>query len=325
MIAPTISPHDPHLVVEHCDMTGGYITHDDGNSWRMFNLVTGIDTFAFDPSHKNVIYAANMALWRSENSGRSWSMIFPNPKENTVEHQVGDHSDVFLTSDDAAYPGAGGISAIAVDPNDSRRLYIAFTKEHSTSTAHVSRSLFSVPATAATKENSDSSILVSSDSGTSWKRLAPIPERALLLTFDGGNLVVVAGRGVYKVSSQGTVTALGQLPSSILAASAAQSGGAIWLYATTREGKVFVSENGGRDWREVTPSLGQSAGKFQAIATSAQHPKIAYIGFRGLRLGAGDQNVFNGIAKTQDGGKTWNIVFKESTKPAKNLDATWIE
>src|ERR1035437_5687098 len=38
MIAPTISPHDPSLVVEHCDMTGGYITHDDGNSWRMFNL-----------------------------------------------------------------------------------------------------------------------------------------------------------------------------------------------------------------------------------------------------------------------------------------------
>ena len=28
MIAPTISPHDPNLVVEHCDMTGAYITTD---------------------------------------------------------------------------------------------------------------------------------------------------------------------------------------------------------------------------------------------------------------------------------------------------------
>lgn len=325
MIAPTISPHDPRLVLEHCDMTGGYITHDDGNSWRMFNLLTGLDGFAFDPKDKNIIYAANAALWRSENQGRSWSMIFPDPRKNTVEHQVGDHSDVFLTTDDASYPGAGGISAVAIDPTDSRRLYIAFTKEHSMSTAHVSRSLFSVPAAAATKENSNSSVLVSSDSGISWKQLAPIPQNALLLTFHNGSLVVVAGNGAYQVSNEGNVSELGQLQSRIFAASAAQAGNATWLYATTREGQVFVSENGGRDWREVTPSLGQSAGKFQAVATSEQHPKVAYVGFRGLRLGAGEENLFNGIAKTEDAGKTWHIVFKESTKPAENLEGTWIE
>ena len=49
MIAPTVSPHDPRIVVEHCDMTGGYITEDGGQSWRMFNLRAGITTFAFDP------------------------------------------------------------------------------------------------------------------------------------------------------------------------------------------------------------------------------------------------------------------------------------
>ena len=38
MISPTISPHDPAVVVEHCDMTGSYITLDGGQSWRMFNL-----------------------------------------------------------------------------------------------------------------------------------------------------------------------------------------------------------------------------------------------------------------------------------------------
>ncbi len=120
MIAPTISPHDPHLVVEHCDMTGGYITHDDGNSWRMFNLRSGIETLAFDPTNKDVIYAANEALWRSENRGKSWSMIFPDPHKNTVEHQVGDHADIFFTSDTASYPGEGSISAIAIDPHDAR-------------------------------------------------------------------------------------------------------------------------------------------------------------------------------------------------------------
>jgi photosystem II stability/assembly factor-like uncharacterized protein len=325
MIAPTISPHDPHLVIEHCDMTGGYITHDDGNSWRMFNLLTGLDGFAFDPKDKNVIYAANAALWRSENRGKSWSMVFPDPRKNTVEHQVGDHADVFLTTNDVSYPGAGGISAIAIDPKDSRRIYIAFTKEHSNSTAPVSRSLFSVPATAAGNDNSDSLILVSEDDGISWKRFAPIPQSALLLTFDDDRLVVVAGNGAYGVSQDGIVSKLGQLQSGIFAASAAHTNNATWLYATTETGELYVSENGGRDWRKSTPSLGQSAGKFQAIAVSEEHPNVAYIGFGGLRLGTGEENLFNGIAKTEDGGRTWNIVFKESTKPAKNLESTWIE
>jgi photosystem II stability/assembly factor-like uncharacterized protein len=325
MIAPTISPHDPRLVLEHCDMTGGYISNDDGDSWRMFNLLSGLDSFAFDPTDKNVIYAANVALWRSENRGKSWSMIFPDPPKNTVEHQVGDHSDVFLTTADGVYPGAGGISAVAVDPHDSNRLYIAFTKEHSSSTAHVSRSLFSVPATAATKENSNSWILVSVDHGISWKRLAPIPQSALLLTFDNNSLVVVAGHGAYSVSREGVVSELGQLQSSIFAVSAAHMGTATWLYATAQSGDLYLSENGGRNWRDIKPSLGQSAGKFEAVATSEQHPRVAYVGFRDLRLGLGNENLFNGIAKTEDAGHTWHIVFKESTKPAENLEGTWIE
>ncbi len=63
-IGPTISPHDSSLVVEHCDMTGGYVTSDNGLSWHMFNLRSGIEVFAFDPEDPHVIYAGNAALWR---------------------------------------------------------------------------------------------------------------------------------------------------------------------------------------------------------------------------------------------------------------------
>jgi photosystem II stability/assembly factor-like uncharacterized protein len=325
MITPTISPHDSRLVLEHCDMTGGYISSDDGNSWRMFSLLSGLDGFAFDPQNKNVIYAANVALWRSENRGKSWSMIFPDPRKNTVEHQVGDHSDIFLSTNDAAYPGAGGISAIAIDPHDSNRIYIAFTKEHTSSNAPVSRSLFSVPGTTTTEEKSNSSILVSADHGISWKALAPIPQSALLLTFHDGNLVVIAGKGAYSVSLEGKVSELGQLKSNIFAASAAQAADTTWLYATTQAGNLYLSKDGGRNWGDIKPSLGQSSGKFEAIAASEQHPQVAYVGFRNLRLGSRNENLFNGIAKTEDAGKTWHIVFKESTKPAENLEATWIE
>src|SRR5208283_4629772 len=118
-IGPTISPHDSQMVVEHCDMTGGYVTRDNGQSWRMFNLRGGLDVLAFDPADPQTIYAANAALWRSGDGGQSWKMLFPSPARNTVEHQLGDHSDYSLTTNDPDYPG-GTISAIAVAPGAGR-------------------------------------------------------------------------------------------------------------------------------------------------------------------------------------------------------------
>ena len=85
MTHPTISPHDPNVVLVGCDMTGGYITYDGGESWRMFNLGTVVSSFAFDPAHPDVIYASNPALWRSADRGRTWRMVFPDPHRNTRE------------------------------------------------------------------------------------------------------------------------------------------------------------------------------------------------------------------------------------------------
>src|SRR5690242_5108475 len=49
MFRPTISPHTPNDVLLRCDMTGAYISHDGGRSWRMFNLRGVVDFFVFDP------------------------------------------------------------------------------------------------------------------------------------------------------------------------------------------------------------------------------------------------------------------------------------
>ena len=61
MIHPLISPHDPKLMLNACDMTGSYISRDGGDSWRMFNLRSGTSCFAFDPSDENIIYAGGKA------------------------------------------------------------------------------------------------------------------------------------------------------------------------------------------------------------------------------------------------------------------------
>jgi len=311
-IGPTISPFDSRLVVEHCDMTGGYVTHDNGLSWRMFNLRGGIEVLAFDRADAKTIYAGNSALWRSTDAGSSWSMVFPNPAHHTVEHQVGDHSDYSLTSDDPAYPG-GNISAIAVGGEGSNavadaRLYLAFA-------AHV----------AFAQQEMQAVIVVSKDGGANWNRLATLPHRVLLLAPQGTGLVALSGSEAYRVAADGSVAELGGIPREFVAASSARSGGEIWIYATSADGQVYLTQDSGQHWQPVTPALGQSEAKFGAISASAEHPETAYLGFRGLRLGAGNENLLNGIARTADGGRTWNIVFKESTASAANLTGTWIE
>ncbi len=304
-IGPTISPHDASLVVEHCDMTGGYVTRDNGQSWHMFNLRGGINSFAFDPVAPQVIYAANAALWQSSDSGRSWKMLFPNPALNTVEHQIGDHSDYSLTSSDPAYPG-GEISAIAITQGNGQgsleHLYLSF------------------------EERGKPTVIVSSaDGGATWTRLATMPQHLLLLTAQSSGLIAVSGSSAWRIANDGSTTELGSIATPIRAASAARSGDAVWIYATSRDGKVYLSDDSGQNFKPVTPALGQSAGKFEAIAASDRHQEVAYVGFRGLKLGEGKENLFNGIAKTTDGGGTWKFVFKESTQPAANLSATWIE
>jgi photosystem II stability/assembly factor-like uncharacterized protein len=275
----------------------------------MLNLRGGIQVFAFDPADPHVIYAGNAALWRSNDSGRTWQMLFPNPARNTIEHQIGDHSDYSLTSDDPTYPG-GEISAIAIAPRSDQ-------KNGDGASDHLFLSF--------QQKGQPAVIVTSRDKGASWSRLATLPQNVVLLAAQGSSLIAVSGSAAYRIAPDGRTTELGSIPTKIRAASVAGSGEAVWIYATGQDGKVYLSEDSGVNWKPVTPPLQQSAGNFEAIAASGRHPEVAYVGFRGLRLGAGNENLFNGIAKTTDGGHAWKIVFKESNHAAANLTASWIE
>src|SRR5882757_1274360 len=126
MFHPTISPHDSREVLVACDMTGSYISHDGGHSWRMFNLRGAVRFFAFDPQHPHVIYAATTGLWRSTNDGDSWNLIWPKPATIQGIRMNTDHADeTFLSS---ANP-AGEIIALAIDPSDSQALWVGAINE----------------------------------------------------------------------------------------------------------------------------------------------------------------------------------------------------
>jgi photosystem II stability/assembly factor-like uncharacterized protein len=344
MRRPAISPHDPSIVVLGCDMTGAYLTGDGGASWRMFNLGSVPTAFAFDPSRKETIYAGAEAVYRSDDSGRTWRMVLPDPAKNTVARPIGDHGDRVLFTDDPAYPGSGRsvtVHAIVVDGDDPSRVYVATSAADSP-----------VPGTPA----SPTLLLGSTDRGQTWARLTELGGgRLFALRADGGAkapLVRALGEtGLYEGAGSSwqhfpppggasfTSGSLGRDPRS----------GVVFAYATLPlrpstgaiAGGVQVSEDGGRTWRTANGSLlaavrdagrgdewGGAKGSrptLGPVAVSAQFPLVAYVGLRGIVLPGRGEAPWNGIAKTADGGKTWSVVHAESDKPSPDLAGSWIE
>jgi photosystem II stability/assembly factor-like uncharacterized protein len=295
MFLPTVSPHDPHIVLELCDMTGGYISLDAGRSWRMFNLRERISAFAFDPRDPKVIYAGNSAVWRSDDTGKTWRMIFPRPSKKTVQLMRDDHAEGPWITDDPAYPG-GEARQIAIDPADSKRIYVLFA----------ARGKFW--------------LCLSKDRGASWTRLKEFAaERFHALYFDSG-LRAVADSGVFVMSGE----RWDQLPGPPGGVIQSASGGTGMLYVTSTTG-IHSSEDGGKTWRTVRDALPGSP-RFHSIACSAQRPQTAYVGFTDMRQGIVLRDKYFGIAKTSDGGRHWAPVYQEAAgKPAPNVERAWIE
>ncbi len=340
---PVVSPHDPHLVVEACDMTGAYITKDAGESWRMFSLGAPPSAFAFDPKDPSVIYAATAALWRSPDAGRTWAMIYPDPDKNTVVHAWTDHADFVITTDDPAYAGSGrevDIHAVAVDPSDSRFLAMALSSAESPRPG---------------SPGSPTRLLASADGGRTWTKLGDLGmERAFAIGIEGlgpARVVrAVAESGVFE-SAAGAWTHLNPPPPGHMTSATLgrdPGSGQTLLYVSTPIeagpsgpiGGLFVSEDGGRTWRPASGELlaGSSGfGKGEGwggakdsrpglgpVAASAEHGLVAYAGLRGLSHVANGPK-FNGVAKTTDGGRTWRVVQEEADRPSANLQGSWIE
>jgi BNR/Asp-box repeat len=154
MFRPQVSPHDPNTVLVACDMTGAYITHDGGKSWRMFNLRGVAEFFVFDPTDKNVIYVKSTGLWRSQDNGETWKLIYPKPNAVKGIEMSSDHSDEDIL---AAPDPLGNISAMAIDPDNSKVLYAA----------------------AGDRTKGPFGLYISRDAGESWSKLSGLTGAAL--------------------------------------------------------------------------------------------------------------------------------------------------
>jgi photosystem II stability/assembly factor-like uncharacterized protein len=296
MFHPTISPHDPRTAFVACDMTGGYVTHDAGASWRMFNLRGTIAFFTFDPSRPGTVYAGATGLWRSTDNALTWTLVWPRPADITSIEMNSDHADETIV---ARSGDPGVFQALAVHPHDSRILVAAFGTRTSVA------------------------VLVSRDGGSSWSRETTLDEPILQLWIDPrapAGLWVAAAHGV-KARNNGTWRWL-PAPNGVsftgVSAGFGSAGPPVFYAAS--EQAAWISRDGAASW-EAIQLPGQGA-KVRAVATSAHHPETAYVSYRDLAAG-GTQ--WFGVARTHDSGHTWQLVWKENTSAAgANVHDAWI-
>jgi photosystem II stability/assembly factor-like uncharacterized protein len=306
MFHPTISPHDPNTVLVACDMTGSYITHDGGGTWRMFNLRGVVRFFVFDPADRKTIYAATHALWRSTDGGETWGLVYPKPSAIKDIRMNPDHADETIVADPDPL---GSISSLAIDPDNHRTVFVTASR------------------------NKSSALFISRDSGNTWQELNPLPEAAKWMWIDPrsnrDSRTLLIGGSHFLVVRNGSKAVERATPAELtdLSMGFDQTGKTL-VYATSRQG-LYRSGDEGASWQKL--ELPGSEYHVRAVATSLEHPDTAYVSYKGLVESGhwlaqltGRNPQWMGVARTTDGGKSWQLVWKESSQTAENVHDAWI-
>jgi photosystem II stability/assembly factor-like uncharacterized protein len=324
MFHPTVSPFDPNFVFVSCDMTGSFVTKNGGNSWRMFNLRGVSDFYTFDPLNKNVVYANSIGLFRSADAGETWNIVFPHPSKILGVVSSGDHAEEIIVTPDSIEQH---VLAMAIDPADSRKLF------------------------AAMQSGNEITFCTSSDHGETWSKekllddgardifivpSSPTDDREIYVT--GKSTVTVRKNRTWKVNRG---------PDNIKKITAFSGGfdktkNRYVIYAITGKGYfnkedddagIFYTEDGGETWENrqkdlITHNIASAPlPEYRAVATCVNDPKVVYVSYNNLKVSADTTCI--GVARSEDYGKTWTLVWKDHiTKqqqiPASNMQDGWL-
>lgn len=344
---PTVSPFDPDLVFSKGDMTGAFVTYDGGGTWNLFNLMTVVQDFEFDPMDSSVVYAAGRGylydedrgsglsmLYRSDNRGKSWKVIYPDIGKMPAMEKI--QSLAFLPSQLMPDLPDGSIDIIRVDPVDNRTIYIGLSPLR--------------PYIGIIPSETPKSVVImrSTDHGTTWKQIATVPGTTALEIVPYHSqqepdriLIITDEQCAESVAGSEPARLLGPPAGKYLAACSGKKDGDPFTYLLAdavkdKEGRVkggvYLSKNGGRTWTEANPAFMQKQSDkatpvFRAIAVCETQPENAYLSAVHPAYGPNaKQDVRYEIYRTRNSGLSWEVVYSANSVEVltRNFNDSWL-
>ena len=349
VLKPTVSPFDDKLVMTHCDMTAAYLSLDGGENWKMKNLWTVPEDFEFDPVDQHTVYVATRGyrhsedrgsglslLYRSENQGESWNIIYPD-MDKAKEIDRLQNTD-YLPSEiiDGALDGT--IDKVVVDPADNQRIYLGLAPLR-----------FYI---GANNQNADDSamLVVSINDGQDWNLIAKLPGKSVKGIFPcsiygkSGEVIVFTESACVSVNeATGEVTNMPLPVESIIAAEGGHDQAGDLLYIQSRfegenekvSGGIYVSRDLGLSWTQSNNGLFRDVPKGmhpsfrRGLAVCETEPDVAYIStINPVKSSEGNIEMIYCVFRTDNGGGQWNPVLLSSTPGGyitKNFEGSWME